>query len=178
MTRTRPEPPSALTIDVAKIRGDLDDIYSDLANGRKQTEGARWAACVRRLQGLERRWLDFGWTSEGSFKIAVVLHAHLAGQTVGPRSTTASLLLMLTTDIDGRQHRSIWGRALQEVLDGHIGAEEAAGMGVKETLAAAQNRRRSEEQDAARKSEQRKRLRSSTLRPHIAKPRLKPLRSR
>lgn len=170
--------PSSLTIEVAKIRGDLDDIYSDLTGRKTRSDGARWAACVRRLDGLERRWRDLGWISEGSFEIAVVLHAHLAGQTVGPRSTTASLLLMLTTGIEGRQQRSVWGRALQEVLDGHIGVEEAAGLGVKDTLVAAHNRRKSEEQDAARKSEQMKRLHSSTLRPHIAKLRLMPPRSR
>ena len=172
LTQNRPRPPSALTIDVAKIRGDLDDIYSDLANGRKRTEGARWAACVRRLEGIERRWLGFGWISEGSFKSAVVLHAYLAGQTVGPRSTTASLLLMLTTDIEGRQQRSTWARALQEVLDGHLGAEDAAEMAVSATLAASRSRQKTEKQRAAWESEKLKRLRSSS--PLSIRPKPKP----
>lgn len=168
------KPPSALALASEEIRNDLDDVYEDLTRPRKQTDGARWAACVRRVAGLERRWRENKWISEGGFISALVLRAYEEGKTIGPRSTTASLLLMLTTDIEGRQQRSTWGRALQEVLDGHTDVEAAAEMGVKGTLAAAQKRQRAAKSEAARRSEQLKRLQESDPRVRTAKPRRTP----
>lgn len=138
-------------LNLDRTSSHLDNLYEAFEEGGARTHGSSWNLCVRQLAAVQETWLKEGWISSGDFKPALVVLAHQAGKSVAPSATTASLLLMLTTPIEGRQQRSVWARALQEVLDGHLDVSRAAEMGVTGVLAAIRTRVSAEAKQAARR---------------------------
>lgn len=121
-----------IRVNLAETKGHLEALYVSYTEAPTQTDAANWAACVQTLATVEQTWVSRGWISKGAFKDALLLLAHREpSTTIPPSATKASLLLTLTTSIKSRQQKSVWARALQEVLDGHIDAKRAAVMGVK-----------------------------------------------
>lgn len=134
-----------IRVNLAETMDHLEALYVAYTEAPAQTDAANWAACVQTLVTVKQTWLSSGWISKGAFKDALVLLAHRRpSTTIPPSATEASLLLTLTTSIKSRQQKSVWARALQEVLDGHIDPNRAAAMGVKAVGAAIAKRQRVE----------------------------------
>lgn len=122
----------SLWLHLDRLQAACDDISEAFEQPKKRTRPANWASYVKRVGMIEREWVDKGWLSPGGLRDALVVLVHRNGGAIKIKTSTASLLLTLTTSFETRQHKATWAKALQPVLDGQLTPAQAAEMGVME----------------------------------------------
>lgn len=152
-----------------RLQAACDAVSEAYEQPKKRTRPANWAAYVMRVGAIEQQWVEKGWLSPGGFRDALVLLVHRSGGAIKIKTSTASLLLTLTTSFETRQHKATWAKALQPVLDGQLDPNRAAELGVK--AAAEEAKRLQAEADRASR-------RLSTSPSKDAKPKVPEIRTR
>lgn len=126
--------PKRITLKLDALRSDVTEFRNEMVSF-SGTASARWARTIRWVGAREGIWRTESLITDGAFDYAVAMLNREFGSKIDVGGELSSHLMELCHPNFDRRLRSVWSRAISNVLKGHLTYEEAAELGVTATAA-------------------------------------------